>query len=77
MRSWCQGLNTRYLIPSENAWFAKLSLAIAMNEMDEDTFDRQRPLWREGLLMLHEAQSGPNDRTMDEDALRSQLLGKG
>ena len=76
MRSFCQGVNTQYMIHSELLLWQKASLALAMNVVDEEVMDRQRPLWRNLLLDMHAAQDAPSDRIPTEDAARKMILGK-
>lgn len=60
MVSWAQNKNLAYLIPREKAYFAKLALAIAMHEIDEDVIDRQRAGWIDDLYAMSSAQAPPS-----------------
>lgn len=57
MTAWAQGQHTRYLIPSESGYFAKLALALAVHEVDEALIDRQRAEWLDDLKLMLRAQA--------------------
>ena len=82
MQAWAQGKLPESLLPSETIWFAKLALAIALHEVDEDVIDRQRPLWLRDLAAMMNAQSsteaGPSDGINEASArsMLAQLAGK-
>lgn len=60
MRAWATNkVPSRYQIPSETQWFAKLSLALETGEMDEAVWDRQRPAWIADLAEMAVARALP------------------
>jgi hypothetical protein len=59
MTAWARGELQQYQIPSETHHFVKLSLAIALHEVDQDVLDRQDPAWLADLHDLLVAQNAP------------------
>jgi streptogramin lyase len=83
LKAWARGELPKYLLPSETVWFQKLSLAIALNELDEAVIDRQRPVWLRDLAAMLRAQNNPEEGQEGEisearaRAAMAALTGKG
>ena len=60
MQGWAQQTGLKYQIPSETAYFAKLALAIALHEVEQEVIDRQDATWIGDIVAMLSAQHPPS-----------------